>query len=74
MYYALFAREVKEQRVIYPWHFSRPSYLLTYLLTSWCRILFEKLLVTQLVKKILLSYGTQRFITVFTKSRHWTLS
>jgi hypothetical protein len=26
-------------------------YLLTYLLTSWCRILFEKLIVTQLVKK-----------------------
>jgi hypothetical protein len=27
------------------------TYLLTYLLTSWCRILFEKLIVTQLVKK-----------------------
>jgi hypothetical protein len=43
------------------------------LLTSWCRI-FEKLIVTQLVKKILLSYGTRRFITVFTKARHRTLS
>jgi hypothetical protein len=44
------------------------------LLTPWCRILFEKLIVTQLVKNIPLSYGTGRFITVFTKARHWTLS
>jgi hypothetical protein len=29
------------------------TYLLTYLPTSWCRILFEKLIVTQLVKKYL---------------------
>jgi hypothetical protein len=27
------------------------TYLLTYSLTSWCRILFEKLIVTQLIKK-----------------------
>jgi hypothetical protein len=27
------------------------TYLLTYLLTPWCRVLFEKLIVTQLVKK-----------------------
>jgi hypothetical protein len=45
-----------------------------YLLNPWCRILFEKLIVTQLVKNIPLSYGTRRFITVFTKARHWTLS
>jgi hypothetical protein len=50
------------------------TYLLTYILTPWCRILFEKLIVTQLVKKIPLSYGTRRFITVFTKARHWTLT
>jgi hypothetical protein len=48
--------------------------LLTYLLTPWCRTLFETLIVTQFVKNILLSYGTRRFITVFTKARHWTLS
>jgi len=47
-------------------------YLLTYLLTPWCRKLFEKLIMTHLVKNILLSYGTRRFITVFTKARHWT--
>jgi hypothetical protein len=27
------------------------KYLLTYSLTPWCRLLFEKLIVTQLVKK-----------------------
>jgi hypothetical protein len=37
------------------------TYSLTHSLTPWCRKLFEKLTVTQLVKKILLSYGTRRF-------------
>jgi hypothetical protein len=31
------------------------TYLLTYLLTPWCRTLFEKLVITQSVKNILLS-------------------
>jgi hypothetical protein len=35
-----------------------------------CRI-FEKLIVTQLVKKSCFIYGTQRFITVLTRARHW---
>jgi hypothetical protein len=48
------------------------TYLLTYLPTPWCRILFEKLVFTQFVKNIL-SYVTRRFITVFTKACHWTL-
>jgi hypothetical protein len=34
----------------------------------------EKLTVTPLVKKFLAFYGTRRFITVFTPSRHWFLS
>jgi len=42
--------------------------------TPWCRILFEKLIVTQLFKNIPPSYGTRRFITVFTKAHHRTLS
>jgi hypothetical protein len=46
-----------------------------YFLTPFCRILFEKLIVTQVVKKIsYFLYGTRRFITVFTKARYWTLS
>jgi hypothetical protein len=41
-----------------PAAFKILTYLLTYLLTPWCRILFENLIVTQLSKNILLSYGT----------------
>jgi len=49
-------------------------YLLTYLLTR-CKILFEKVTVTQFVKKLpALFHGNQMFITVFTKARHWNLS
>jgi hypothetical protein len=44
--------------------------ILTHLLTPWCRVLIEKVTVTQLVKNIPLSYGTRKFITVFTKARH----
>jgi hypothetical protein len=41
----------------------------------WCRILFEKLIVIQLIKKYpCFLHGTRSFITVFTKARHWTLS
>jgi hypothetical protein len=29
------------------------TYLITYLLTPWCRILFEKLIITRLIKKYL---------------------
>jgi hypothetical protein len=53
---------------------SRRASVSTRTLTPWCRTLFEKLIVTQLSKNIPLSYGTQKFITVFTKARHWTLS
>jgi hypothetical protein len=50
-------------------------YLLTYLLTPWCRILFEIWVSFSLSKNILLSYETRRFITVFTQeARHWILS
>jgi hypothetical protein len=44
------------------------------LVTAWSRILLEKQIVTQLAKKFLTFYGTQRFITVFTKAYHWSLS
>jgi len=47
----------------------------TYLLTTpWYRIFFEKLIVTQLSNNIPLSLWNPRFITVFTKYRHWTPS
>jgi hypothetical protein len=36
--------------------------------------LLEMLVVTQTVKKFLTFYGTQRFITLFTRACHWSLS
>jgi hypothetical protein len=45
-----------------------------YLLTAWNRILLEKLTIPQLVKKFPTFYGTQRFITAFTRARHLFLS
>ena len=35
-----------------------------------CRVLLQKLLVSQLLKKFLTFYGNRMFITVFTKARH----
>ena len=51
-----------------------PPYLLTYLLTPWCRVLLEKLTGLQLVKKFPAFYGTRRFITALTSVRHLSLS
>jgi len=39
--------------------------------TTWNKILLEKLIVTQLVEKLPASYGSRRFITVFTTAHHW---
>ena len=49
-------------------------YLLTYLLTPWCRALLEKLTGLQLVKKFPAFHGTPRFITALTTVRHLSLS
>ena len=50
------------------------TYLLTYLLTLWSRILSEKLTGSQLVKKFPAFYVTRRFITIFTSACHLSLS
>ena len=50
------------------------TYLLTYSLTPWCRILLEKLTGLQPVKKFPAFYGTRRFITALTSVRHLSLS
>ena len=50
------------------------TYLLTYLLTPWRRVLLEKLTGLQLVKKFAAFYGTRRFITALTSVRHLSLS
>jgi len=45
-----------------------------YLLTPWCRVLLEKLIGLQLVKKFPAFHGTGRFITTLTSVRHLSLS
>jgi len=44
------------------------------ILTPWGRVLFEKIIVTQLANKFSTFYETQRFITLFTRAHHWSLS
>ena len=50
------------------------TYLFTYSLTPWCRVLLEKLTGLQLVKKFPAFHGTRRFITALTTIRHLSLS
>jgi hypothetical protein len=50
------------------------SFLLTYLLTPWSRVLLEKLTGSQPVKKFPAFYGTRRFIAAFTRARHLFIS
>jgi hypothetical protein len=45
-----------------------------FLLTPWSRVLPEKLKHPELPKKFPAFYGTQRFITAFTRARHLSLS
>jgi len=45
-----------------------------YLLTPYSRVLLEKLIGSQLVKKFPEFYVTLRFITAFTSARHLSLS
>ena len=49
-------------------------FLLTYLLTPWCRVLLEKLTGLQLITKFPAFHGTRRFITALTSVRHLSLS
>ena len=49
-------------------------YLLTYLLTTWSRVLLEKLTGSKPVKKFPAFYGTRKFIIAFTSARHLSLS
>ena len=50
------------------------TYLLTYLLTPWCRVLLEKLTGLQLIKRFPAFHGTRKFITALTSVRHLFLS
>jgi hypothetical protein len=49
--------------------------LLSYLSSIlWNRVLLDKLIVAQLVKKLTAISGIEMFITVFTRAQHWQLS
>ena len=54
--------------------YQQYSYLLTYLLTPRSRVLLEKLISSQLVKKFTTFFGTRRFITAFTSACLLSLS
>jgi hypothetical protein len=49
-------------------------YGFAYLLTPWSRVLLEKLISSQLVKKFPSFYGTPRFNPAFKSARHLSLS
>jgi len=55
-------------------YLTENTHLLTDLLTSWIRVLLEKLNRLQLVKKFPAFYGTRRFITALKNARHLSLS
>ena len=50
------------------------TYLPSYLLNTWSRVILEKLTCFHLVKNFPTFYGTRRFITAFTSARHLSLS
>jgi len=53
--------------------FGTYTYLLTYLLTPWSRVLLENITGSQPVKKFPTFYGNRRFITAFTSAFHLSL-
>ena len=53
--------------------YSILTYLLTYLLTPWYRVLLEKLTASQLIKKFPAFHGTRRFITALRSVRQLSL-
>jgi hypothetical protein len=56
---------------VYPLH---THIIFLWLTHSWSWALLEKLPLVQLLKKFSAFYGTRRFITVFTRALHWSLS
>jgi len=49
-------------------------YLFTYLLSAWSRVLLEKITVSVASQEIPRIFGTRKFITVGTSTRHMSLS
>jgi hypothetical protein len=40
----------------------------------WSRVLFENLILAEIIMKILAFHENRRFISVFTTAHHWVLS
>ena len=71
----LFAVETHFRNFIYHKHAKHTlTYLLTYLLAPWSRVLLEKLTGYAASQEIPWIFGTQKFITVFTSACHLSLS
>jgi hypothetical protein len=56
------------------WNTNPHFYSLLLSFTPWSRVIHEKLIVLQLVKKLPGSFVAQKFITLFISTPHWTLS
>jgi hypothetical protein len=70
--FAAMALCIASERVLFISLSTQPGNFLIHLRT-WSRVLLEKLIVTQLVK-FPAFYRTWRFVTVLTRSCHWSLS
>jgi hypothetical protein len=64
-----------QNAVVYIKNWIKSTHSLTHSLThSWSYGHFEKLPIVQLLKNFPAFYGSRRFITVFTRALHWSLS
>jgi len=68
-----------EQTLVFQFGFQKykdhgVTYLLTYLLTPWSRVLLEKLTGSAASQEIPRMFGSRKFITVLTSARHLSLS
>ena len=59
---------------IYAYFEEIHTYILTYLLTPWSRVLLEKLTDSAASQEIPRIFGTRRFLAVLTSARHLSLS
>jgi hypothetical protein len=50
------------------------SFVTSNWITPWSKVLFEKLIVTNVIKKFLTFCGAPRFFSLFTRVCHWSLS
>jgi hypothetical protein len=70
----LFKKQYFVVSVKWKWDIYENNLPITNWLTPWSWALLEKPPDGQLLKNFLKFYGTQRFITMFTRALHWSLS